>query len=257
MKKLPLLRLLALMFAALCLSLSAKAGNGHATGHAPQITYTLRGGIVIGGTAPLPLPRCIRDITAFSPWGMTMIGLDAQRDIKGRWGIRSGLRLSLDGMNTEARVKNYHLTLTQGGDKLTGYYTGLNKTHERMLSLKIPLLATYRAGEKITLYAGPYVQYAFDKKFTGRVYDGYLREGTPTGMKVSFTRSNPATYDFSDDMTRFLLGAEAGADWQVASRWAAFANLDFGATGIFKRKFKTIEFKMYPVYLTLGMAYTL
>lgn len=219
--------------------------------------FKVKAGFVLGGTAPIPFPASIRSVDGFSPYGSAMLGLEAERLLNRHWGLASGLRLTIEGMSTEARVKNYHTSLVQGGDELSGYFTGINKTHERMLTLSVPLLASYRVCPRWTLKAGPYFQWVLYRKFTGRVYDGYLREGDPTGQKIIFTKANPATYNFSNDMRRFLWGAELGADWQAMEHLSAFTYLDFGINGIFHGGFRTVDFTMYPVFLTLGLAYSL
>ena len=84
---------------------------------------------------------------------------------------------------------------------------------------------------------------------------GYLRVGDPTGEKVEISKENPATYNFADDMRRVLWGVELGADWKITRRFTAFANLDWGMNSVFKSDFKTIDFPMYPLYATFGIAY--
>ena len=228
------------------------------TAHDNGWSYKVKLGFVLGGTTPIPFPASIRSIDGFSTYGSTMLGFETTRNVVGnRLGITSGVRLTLEGMSTEARVKNYHMSLVQGGEKMEGFYTGINKSHERMLTVTVPVLASYRVCPRWTLKCGPYFQWLLYRKFTGRVYDGYLREGDPTGQKIAFTKENPATYDFSNDMRRFLWGAEVGADWQATNRLSAFTYLDFGINGVFHGGFKTIDFTMYPVFLTLGLACSL
>ena len=56
-------------------------------------------------------------------------------------------------------------------------------------------------------------------------------------------------------MRRVLWGVELGADWKITRRFTAFANLDWGMNSVFKSDFKTIDFPMYPLYATFGIAY--
>ena len=112
-------------------------------------------------------------------------------------------------------------------------------------------------GEKVLLKAGPYMSVLLDKSFEGYVYDGYLRQGDPTGPKVTMgsKEDERATYDFSDDMRSLQFGIAAGVDWQFSHRFGVSADLNWGLNGIFKKDFKTVEQTLYPIYGTIGVFY--
>ena len=73
------------------------------------LEYTVKAGINIGGTAPVPLPREIRAIDSYRP----TLCVSIEGDIKKwfgeskEWGMMIGLRLENKGMETKATVKNY------------------------------------------------------------------------------------------------------------------------------------------------------
>ena len=60
-----------------------------------------------------------------------------------------------------------------------------------------------------------YVSYLTEGDFSGHVYDGYLREGDPTGPKIEFKDGRIATYDFSNRLRRFVYGAQMGISWRA------------------------------------------
>ena len=95
--------------------------------------------------------------------------------------------------------------------------------------------------------------YACD--FSGNVYDGYLREGDPTGNKVVFADGNNAPYDFSKNLRRFQWGAQLGAEWRAFKHLNVYADLTWGLNDIFQKDFDTITFAMYPIYLNVGFGY--
>ena len=104
-------------------------------------------------------------------------------------------------MTTEATVKNYNMEiLGQGGERISGVWTGGVKTKVHTAGLTIPLMATYKLTNRWNIKAGPYFSYLLSREFSGHVYEGYLREDNPTGPKVEFTDGKIATYDFSDDL---------------------------------------------------------
>ena len=214
-------------------------------------------GYNIGGTAPVGIPASIRSIDKFSLTPSFMFGVDALMPFHERLGLLIGLRFENKGMDVEATTKSYHMEVKKGESVMDGVYTGhvRQKVHEWMFTLPIQL--AYRLSDKVQLKAGPYVSMMIDKDFSGYVYDGYLRQGNPTGPKVTMGKeeNERATYDFSDDMRGLQFGVAAGVDWQFAERFGLFADLSWGLTGIFNSDFKTVEQTLFPIYGTIGVSY--
>ena len=89
------------------------------------------------------------------------------------------------------------------GNRLKGNWTGGVKTKVRNAYITVPVLGAYKINSRLRAKAGAYVSYLMDEEFSGYVYEGYLREGNPTGKKVNFSDGAIATYDFSDDLRKF------------------------------------------------------
>ena len=117
------------------------------------------------------------------------------------------------------------------------------------------MLAAYKISSRWRTKLGAYVSYLMDGEFSGYVYEGYLREGDPTGEKVNFTDGAIATYNFTGDLRKFAWGLQAGADWRAFKHLNVFADLTWGMNDIFKKDFNTITFAMYPIYLNVGFGY--
>lgn len=217
--------------------------------------FIVRAGFVLGGTTPLPLPAEIRKINEFAPKGGFSLGVDGYKYFNMRWGLSAGLRFFLQGMRTGAEVKNYSMAIIQDKDVVSGRFTGTDITETRMAGFTVPVMATCRAGARWTFNLGPYVSYWIYRDFEGEVFDGYLREGSPTGQKISISASNPAPYDFSDNMRRFSWGMEFGVDFRLREHLNIFGLLDWGLNDVFKSNFETVSFPLYPIYATLGVAY--
>lgn len=250
--------------AVILLSINARVQAQEGSSNESSINYIVRLGMVIGGTSPIPLPVELRKINSYSPkFGLNIEG-DVYKFFDEHWGCMVGLRGWTTGMETDARVKSYSMEIVKTNlvngqtvkDKLSGYYTGNVKTEVSCTYITLPLLAAYRTGNW-TLKMGPYFSYVIDHTFEGEVYNGYLREGDPTGDKILFDDDNTGTYDFSEDMRRFQWGLEAGADWNFKGNWLGFVTLDWGMNNIFKSDFKTISFSLYPIYASFGLAYYL
>lgn len=227
---------------------------------------SLRAGYNIGGNAPLPIPSEVNSVNTYDPGINLGIGVTFEKMFTEHWGAQAALRIENKGMDTKVTVENYHTKLTRDGDQTTGNFTGKESTTIKYSLITIPLLAHYKFNDNWSVSVGPYFSYATNKEFHGEAYEGYLRtlntdpitgEMVPIGSKVDITPDNPATYDFSDDMRRFLYGIEVGVDWQCFKHFMVFAYLDWGLNDTFKSSFEeTITFPMYPIYGTIGFGYS-
>ncbi len=213
----------------------------------------LSAGYNLGGTAPLPLPVEIRGIEGFNPGlNLSLEGCAEKMFGKGDWGLRFGIELETKGMTTNADTKNYYMEVANGDGIVSGYWTGKVETKVKNTYLSIPVLAIYKINERWNVSAGAYASFLLDGEFTGAAYDGYLREGDPTGEK---TELESAAYDFSSDICKFQYGLQAGAEYKIYKHLAVFADLKWGINGIFPGDYSSVTFALYPIYGTLGFTY--
>ncbi len=221
------------------------------------IDYEVNAGTNIGGASPLPLPAEIRHIDSYSPDLNLQIGARVRKWLSNdlRWGVAGGLRFETKGMRTDATVKNYGMEIIDNGKKLSGRWTGKVHTKYHSQQLVFPITATYRLNDKVVFNLGPYLAYAFTNDFEGNVHNGYLREGSPTGDKVSFEDDSKATYDFGENLRKFHWGLQGGVSWMAYKRLVVNANLEWGCNSIFESSFKTVSFNLYPIYLNVGFGY--
>lgn len=223
------------------------------------LEYEVKAGFNIGGASPIPLPKEIRALKGYSP----NINLAIEGDIikwldkEKRWGVILGLRLESKGMEAKARTKNYSMEIIgDGGERMKGNWTGMVKTKYQASLFSVPLLAACQVSKRVRVSAGPYISVLINGDFSGYVYEGYLREGNPTGNKVNFEGSSTAPYDFSDDLRTLQWGMQAGATWRAFKHLNVHADLEWGLNDIFKKDFQTITFDMYPIYLNIGFGYS-
>ncbi|MEY8485670.1 porin family protein [uncultured Parabacteroides sp.] len=222
------------------------------------LEYEVKAGFNIGGTAPLPLPVEIREITGYNPTMAVAIEGNVTKwfDLERKWGMRIGVRLDNKGMKTDALVKNYGMEIIgDGGEIVKGNWTGHVKTNVKNTYLSFPVLATHQFNSRFSMNLGPYFAYMLEGDFSGNVYDGYLRENDPTGEKVVFEDGKSALYDFSKNIRKFQWGAQLGAEWRAFKHLNVCADLTWGLNDIFHKDFKTITFAMYPIYLNVGFGY--
>lgn len=223
------------------------------------MTYDLRFGYAVGGTAPVNMPSSIRSLSKYSLRPNFSLGFDAHKSVAGKFGIMAGVRVENKGMEIDARVKNYHMEIVRGGESLAGNFTGHNVTKVRQIMLTVPVTGTFALNEKLMLKFGPYASVLLSKDFSGYACDGYLRVGDPTGPKVELgnTPGTRGTYDFKENMRRMQYGIMAGADLMLHRHWGAYADISWGLTGVHHSNFKTIEQTLYPIYGTIGVIYKL
>lgn len=237
---------------AFLLSLSAASAQSEAG----ALSVAARVGFGVGGTAPVGLPAEIRGLNGFHPRANLSVGADVCRKFSSTWGAQLSLRFENKGMWTDADVKGYSMEMRKGGDAVSGVFTGGVVTEVDQWMFTIPLMAAAEV-RKVRVHAGPYVSFLVSRDFSGYAYDGYIRQGAPTGPKVMIG-SEPGSrgdYDFSDDMRKAQFGLMAGADWAFLGHLGAYLDLSWGLTGVFHSSFKTIEQTMYPIYGTVGLFY--
>lgn len=228
------------------------------------ISPTVRIGYCLGGTSPIGMPATIRTLHSYTLQPNFTIGVDGNIPFSQHWGMMGGIHVEKKGMKTDAGVKGYHMKLVRGNEELEGVFTGsvVTKTNQTLIS--IPIVATYAANKNIVLKLGPYISYAISNKFEGYAYDGYLRrqedghaQGDPTGQKIELghQEGERGEYDFSDDMRKWQVGIDIGADWYVSKNVGAYIDLTWGLIPVFKKDFTVIEQKMYPIYGSIGITY--
>lgn len=250
-----------LLTAATCLPMSGKTlqEGQHSKSLLRNYSYYVRGSYNLGGTAPIGMPSTIRTLHSYSLRPNFTLGFDAYHPFNEKWGIMFGLHFENKGMKTDAGVKNYHMTMVRGGEELEGVFTGNVVTKVDQSLATIPVQATYDISDKVRIKLGPYFSYVTSHSFEGYAYDGYLRQGDPTGIKVELGHEDGerGDYDFSGDMRNWQFGIDAGLDWYFSKRWGGFVGLTWGLSEVFKKDFHVIEQSMYPIYGSIGLIYQL
>lgn len=222
-----------------------------------NMDYQVRAYFSIGGSSPLGFPREIRSIEHFNP--KLQLGLQANAtkwfNDEQNWGIRVGIAVEGKGMGTKAEVKNYFTEIIQDNSRIRGYYTGLVKTDVKNSYLTLPVSGIYNLSSQWNLYGGLFVSLLLDKQFSGYVSDGYLRQGNPTGSKITFEDGSSAPFDFSSEVQKFQWGAQVGAEWSLNEHFKLFPELTYGINGLLNKDFKALFFSLHNIYLNMGFGY--
>ena len=69
-----------------------------------NLTYNLRFGYSIGGTAPMGMPATIRSLDKFTLTPSFNLGLGVYRDFSEHWGVTTGIYHVNKGMDDESTV---------------------------------------------------------------------------------------------------------------------------------------------------------
>ena len=227
--------------------------------------YSLHLGYSVGGTMPAGMPAEMRSLDSYRLCPNLQFGCYLNKRIISNWGFMTGLDFESKGMNIDARVKNYHIKMVHGGEEIEGQFTGSNHTEENQLALTLPVAITFNV-KRVNIYAGIYGSYILGSTFKGYAYDGYLRrrdpgmvKGDPTGTKIELgtSASERGDYDFSSDMRRWQIGVLAGVDWNFSGKWGAYANVNYGFSGIHDGSFNVLDQALHPIFGTIGLTYRL
>ncbi len=222
------------------------------------LEYQIKAGFNVGGFSPLPLPAEIRSIDKYNPnLALSVSGEVAKWFGKNEeWAFIFGVTLDTKSMTTEATVKNYGMEIIgEEGEKVAGQWTGGVRTKVKNSYISVPVMAGYKISSRWRVKGGVYLSYLMDGAFNGHVYDGYIREGDPTGEKVVFSDDKIALYDFSSELRKFQWGLIFGGEWKAFKHLNVYADLTWGLNDMFKKDFDTITFAMYPIYLNIGFGY--
>lgn len=223
-----------------------------------NIEYQVKAQFSIGGASPIGLPAQIRKIESYNPTLQLGLGVNATKwfNDKQQLGLRVGILFEGRGMETQAKVKNYYTQIEdETGAQTKGYFTGHVKTNMKNSYITFPVHLVWNATNSWNFYGGFYFSGLIDRSFSGYIYDGNFREGTPVGELTVFEGTARGIYDFSDDLSRFQWGNQLGAELKINSSFRVFADVTMANKQVFKKSFEAISFKMYNIFGNIGFAY--
>lgn len=150
---------------AAALALLFGAHSASAFGIFDNLNYQARLGYNIGGTMPMGMPASIRGLDSYKPRPSFTLALDAYKPLTKKWGMMAGFHFQTKAMETDARVKSYSMEMRQGGESLSGLFTGNVVTKTSQLVVTLPLQATFNVSDAVRLKFGPYFSYALNNDF--------------------------------------------------------------------------------------------
>ncbi|XZF14500.1 porin family protein [Chitinophagaceae bacterium MMS25-I14] len=218
-------------------------------------SYGVRLGYNFGATAPLSLPDNIRHINSWSPSFSPLIGAEIRYKLNRKWSLSAGLNWEMKSMTVKDEVLYIHTIITaEDGQNFEGIFSGKNTTRVRNMYLTLPVAASYHLSPKWLLEAGLYAGLLIDPYFKGDVSDGHIHKGSATGEKVTIDHAN---FDFSSNERKFDWGLQIGAERTIHNNWSASAQFNWGVQPVFPSSFTGVEYKMYNLFLNLGVKYNL
>jgi len=228
-------------------------------GERSKFDHHIVAGFNFGASSPFPLPSEVRAIDGYWPMFTPRLGYSITYNATPTWSVKSGIQLDLKGMGVRDKVKYMYTEVVMDGTEITGYFVGKNQTEVKASYITVPVTVQYRINDKWSVNAGGYASYRSSSEFTGTVWDGYLRDGEEiiASMKLEIPDKGDAEFSFGKEMRNFDFGWIVGADCQLNDRFSLYSNLNWGLTPIFKSSFKGIQFDMYNIYLSVGIAYNL
>ncbi|MBR5241354.1 MAG: PorT family protein [Muribaculaceae bacterium] len=229
-----------------------RVGDKNSETTTDKFVFAAKAGFNLGGTAPMSLPAEIRAINSFKPTFSFSISGTAQYNFNNKWGLQSGIKFDIKGMQTDASVKNYQLVVSMDGSTVEGVFTGDVTTKVHNSYITIPLLAVYNISPRWDIKVGGYASFMVDGEFSGTAKNGYMRDGSPIGPRVDGV---DAVYDFSDDMRKVDAGVQVGVDFIPYKHLLISGDLTWGCLPLFKSDFTAMSFDMYNVYFNIGFGY--
>lgn len=90
------------------------------------------------------MPATIRSLDSYKLEPNFSLGLGIYKPLSDKWGLTTGLHLENKGMNIDATVKNYHMAIVRGGQRLEGQFTGHNASEVEMWMLTLSAAGNLR-----------------------------------------------------------------------------------------------------------------
>ncbi len=211
----------------------------------------------LGATSPVPLPATVRKINSWNPGLNLSVGYEGLYRLRKKWRFGFGLKLDFKGMtvNNQVLYMRTQITVQSGSSSgsFEGYFSGRNETKVKNTYFTMPVYIAYKPAKTWRLKLGAYVGFLFHSQFTGRVYDGYIRNGSPIGEKISV---NEAAFDLSRKQKRWDYGILAGTQHSINSSISVIANINWGLSPVLEAG-DGVDFNVYNIFLNLGLAYRL
>ena len=247
----------ALLCTTLCLMLLL--GGIQARGQSDSTQLQLGVGYAVGGTTPLSMPQSIQRVDAFHLSLSPTVWAGAALPIGNHWSLYAGLRAARKTMDVEVTTQGYHMAIVQGDNSIEGYFTGHVRQEVDLWALSLPVQACYNLGQKWSVRMGPYLSAVVKRRFGGVASDGYLRQGTPAGPRITIgdTEETQASYDFSNELNHLQWGIALSADYTPWPHIGINAHVEWGLSSLLHNDFHTVEQTLYPIYATLSLFYRL
>lgn len=216
-------------------------------------------GFNFGAATPLSLPNNVRQINGWWPQFSPSLGYEVVYPISTRWGIGAAIKLEYKGMGIKDSVQYLHTIISMDNgngqsSSFEGDFTGTNKTIVNNAYLTLPVNVVYEPNDKWRYKMGLYAGWLISGSFSGTVTNGYIRNGNSLGEKVLI---DEASFNFDKEQRKFDFGLQGGAERTINKKISINGNFNWGLQLLFPSDFKGVGFKMYNMFLTLGVAYRL
>lgn len=233
-------------------------------------SFDIRAGYSMGGTLPMGFPVEMRYINSYSPKFNYRFGADVEYRFNPRWGLDAGIYFERKGFGADIALRQFNVIMSQGGNEITGPYTGNVVINITQTGFTVPIQAAWYPKKNIKVKLGAYVSYISDRKFHGYAYGektanglttAYLRRGEIRGDVIYIGNEENTRGYFSGDlfdgfMRQFQAGVTVGCDYYFLRHWGVFLDVSYGVNSAFnKKEGNPVTMGLYPLYGTVGIVF--
>lgn len=232
--------------------------------------FDVRAGYSIGGTLPLGFPPEMRYINSFAPKFNYRFGVDVEYRFNPKWGLDAGIYFERKGFNADIALRQFNVIMSQGGNDITGPYTGNVVINITQTGFTVPIQAAWYIRKNVKLKFGGYFSYITDRNFHGYAYGlptpsgyttAYLRRGEIRGDLIYIgndetTRGYFSGALFDGFMRRVQGGVTIGCDYYFLRHWGVFLDAGFGVNSAFNSDpSNPVTMALHPLYATVGIVF--
>lgn len=212
-----------------------------------------------GASAPLGIPSGT-SLVSYAPAFAPIFSVDYDIVLWEWFVMNFGLQFEYKGMTTQARVRNFYTEVAQDGAVARGHFTGFNQLKFLSAYVTLPLRVGFVLPKSgFSLRLGGYASYAFSRDFKGHVSDGYFWTAPPAdepdGESTKLIFSEPQYFNFGSELRHWDFGMDLMMRQHFSRHFFFDLGLSAGFRPIFKRNFTGISYKMYNMYVFLGVGY--
>jgi hypothetical protein len=214
--------------------------------------FAASGGLDVGMTIPVPMSAVPGDAEV-KPRLMPTAGVGAQRCFSEKWSM--GLEMNYHILSIDGTVNVVSQPFWSDDRSYATYFSGEANTSTELRFLEFPLTAHFQMNERWALHLGGYYSLILNAKLETEGKNGWLSTNKEDTDNAPLPGTQNTYYSFNEDLDSYDLGVLWGMTYNASARLRIWGRFNVGLKSIFKPDFNNIDYEMYQLRFSMGIAY--